>query len=197
MSSEDSNNECKCICYTHLEYTLILYLAEENASSESSPTPPEASACERSPDEIDAGCADMLEAFLDSIKAKEYNLNAKNLCIGLTVHDARSQKGVSKLPMIVTLQQHLGAIEGSTSLTNYFEILAEFYYPSKYLGGKRYGQMWIQELAADEANGVPFEPLSDIGTTTYNGTNSTTNFLLLFSTFVISSQPQSLSLRKY
>ena len=40
------------------------------------------------------------------------------------------------------------------------------YYPDKFLDGKNYGQMWVKEVAADEANGVPcFEPLSDNGTT--------------------------------
>ena len=163
MSSEDTISDCKCLCYKHAEYSLILYNDQEvphNTSSRAT----DSSERRRVVDEIEAGLIDIVENFLESIKAREYNLNAQNLAIGLTVRDARSKKGVSKLPMIVTLQQHLNAIQGSSSLDHYFEILAEFYYPDKYLNGKNYGRVWVNELAADEANGISFRPISDIGT---------------------------------
>ena len=111
MSSEDSNNDCKCLCYTNAEYTLILYNDQE-VPQESSSTTSDTGGLEK----IEAGLLDIVEAFFESIKAKEYNLNPKNFAVGLTVHEARLMEGVSKLPMIVTLQQHLNAIQGSNSL---------------------------------------------------------------------------------
>ena len=167
MSSEaeDSNGDCKCLCYTHAdEYTLILY-HEQEVPRESASTAADAIENGRVVDEIEASISDIVQIFLESIKAKGYKLNAQNLAVGLTVRDARSKEGVSKLPMIVTLQQHLNAIQDSSSLNHYLEILAESYYTDKYLNGKSYGKMWVNEVAADEANGVPFAPLPDIGTT--------------------------------
>jgi hypothetical protein len=170
MSSENSNlDDCKCLCYTHVEYTLILY-HDQAIPHEATSTVNSAIEGERVVDEIEAGLLDMVRAFLESIQAKEYNLNPENLAVGLTVRDARLKKGVSEFPMIVTLQQHLSAIQGSSSLSNYFEILAGSYFPDKHLKGKNYSQQWVDELKADEAlaaSGVDvvphFDPLVDIG----------------------------------